>query len=62
MRIVARTKTKWSAFSRRTREGVRILRLQREVEAAQRAGDIGRATEIAQAKLEAVRRLHGAAS
>lgn len=39
-----------------------IYRLQCEAEAAQRAGDIGKATELAQMKLDAVRRLHGVAS
>lgn len=39
-----------------------IYRLQREAEAAQESGDIGKATELGQLKLDAVRRLHGVAS
>lgn len=62
MRIVARTPFNRSLGHRTHAERLRILRLQREVEVAQQAGDIGRAWEIAQAKLEAVRRLHGVAS
>jgi hypothetical protein len=46
----------------RSVERARILSLQRAAETAQRNGDIGKATELGQLKLDAVRRLHGVAS
>jgi len=62
MRIVARRSRGRDWSVREWRERQRLRELQREIEAAQASGDVDGATQLAQAKLEAHRRLHGVAS